>query len=111
MSQAVKTKLENFNLVNLAKSKLIANKQPEVKLEEFDQSQSKMMKSNPLNIFGVGIVAQFNLMEYLIVAFFVFTLLSIPIIMIYNGYDAMRGTKKEMYTKSTLGNFGFSSTA
>ena len=73
--------------------------------------QEEKMDHDPLNLLGIGIVAQFDLMRYLIFAFTIFSLLSIPMIMIYQGYDAMKGTKKESYTASTLGNFGFSTSA
>lgn len=73
--------------------------------------QQEKMDNDPLNLLGIGIVAQFNLVRYLITVFALFTLLSIPMIYMYSGYDAMRGTKKESYTASTLGNMGFSSSA
>jgi hypothetical protein len=78
---------------------------------EIVKPQQEKMQSDPLNLLGIGIVAQFNLVRYLIIVFGLFTLLSIPMIYMYSGYDAMRGTKKESYTASTLGNMGFSSSA
>ncbi|CAI2375497.1 unnamed protein product [Moneuplotes crassus] len=80
-------------------------------VEEAAKSQQEMVDCEPLNLLGIGIVAQFDLMKYLIIAFILFTLLSIPMIVIYSGYDNMRGTKKESYTAPTLGNFGFSTSS
>lgn len=69
----------------------------------------KMLKNDPLNLLGLGIVAQFNLMKLLIFIFTVFSLLSIPIMILYSsGYDAMRG-RPGAFAKTTLGNFGFTS--
>jgi hypothetical protein len=80
-------------------------------IKDSKKNQEDKMSYDPFNLLGIGIVAQFNLMLYLIMAFVLFSLLAIPMINIYSGYDAMEGTKKESYTSSTLGNFGFSSSA
>lgn len=80
-------------------------------IQKARKPQEEKMDHDPLNLLGIGIVAQFDLMRYLILAFTFFTICSIPMIYIYSGYDAMKGTKKESYTASTLGNFGFSTSA
>lgn len=68
----------------------------------------KMISSNPLNIFGVGILSQFNLIIHLIIIFTIFSLLSIPIMLVYSGYDAMKG-RPIAFASTTLGNLGFTS--
>ena len=67
-----------------------------------------MISNNPLNIFGVGILSQFNLIIHLIVVFTIFSLFSIPIILIYSDYDAMKG-RPIAFASTTLGNLGFTS--
>lgn len=111
LSDAVKAKLGDKNQLHEL-GKLYKDEHKKTRrLSDVEHKEEKRMENNPLNLLGIGIVAQFNLMAYLIFAFVVFSLLSIPIIKIYSGYDAMRGTKKEIYTATTLGNFGFSSSA
>lgn len=74
------------------------------------EASDEMIRRDPLNLLGLGIVAQFALNKFLIFGFIIFTLLSIPIIYLYTRYDAMRG-RQGTFGYTTLANFGFSSSA
>lgn len=110
-SEAVASLLAKGSNVNKDAFNKKARKSTMILVENAMKPQEKKIENDPLNLLGIGIVAQFNLMRYLIFAFIAFTLLSIPMIKIYSGHDAMRGTKKEWYTARTLGNFGFSTSS
>jgi hypothetical protein len=79
-------------------------------IESASLASQRMIDNNPLNLLGLGIVAQFNLMKYLIFAFALFTVFSIPIMVLYTDYDALQG-RPGVFADSTLGNLGFSSSA
>lgn len=79
------------------------------KILEAQKHENEKSNNNILNLLGIGIVSHFRLIEYMIAIFFVISLLMIPVIKIYSGYDAMKGTKNEGSTMYTLGNFGFAS--
>ena len=67
-----------------------------------------MLKKDPISIYGIGILSQFSLMKHLIFIFTIFTLFSIPNLVIYSSYDAMKGMSNT-FSVLTLGNFGFTS--
>lgn len=111
MSEAISKSLLRKPNLNLDKVNTALMKSQKGIIEDSMIHQEEKINNDPLNLLGIGIVAQFNLMLYLILAFVIFSLLAIPMINIYSGYSAMKGTKKEAYTDSTLGNLGFSSSA
>ena len=76
-------------------------------VEKSRDSIEQIIKHNPLNILGLGIVAQFSLMKFLIVIFTVFSVLCIPIIIMYSEYSAMSDAPG-IFAEATLGNLGYS---
>ena len=81
----------------------------DTKTEQAKKLAENKKSQNIFNMLGIGIVSYFSLLEYLIVLFIVFTIISFPMIYIYRDYDGMKGTLNGDITKSTLGNMGFSS--
>ena len=78
------------------------------KMKEIKEQIRKMIRENPFSIYGIGIMAQFNIMKHLIFIFAVLTLLLIPNIALYSHHNAMKGLSNFL-SLVTLGNFGFSS--
>ena len=68
----------------------------------------EMLKKNQIYIYGIGILSQFSLMKHLILFFTIFSLLSIPNLIIYSGYDSMKGMSNTLFVL-TLGNLVFTS--
>jgi hypothetical protein len=63
---------------------------------------------DPYLSLGFGMVAYFNMLKALILMFSVFTLLAIPMISIYVGYDGQSSGNNYSKSKFSLGNMGFS---
>lgn len=63
---------------------------------------------DPYLTLGFGMVAYFSMLKALILMFSIFTLLALPVINIYGGYDGLESGNNYSKTKYSLGNLGFS---
>ena len=109
MARAVRNNRKSI-IDNSEDSEVLRSFAQEDDVKDIKGEMERMIKDNPLNIFGIGILSQFNLMIHLIIIFSIFSLMSIPIILIYSNYDAMKGSTVA-FASTTLGNLGFSSSS
>ena len=63
---------------------------------------------DPYLTLGFGMVAYFSMLKALILMFSIFTLLVLPVISIYGGYDGLKSGNNYSKSKYSLGNMGFS---
>ena len=63
---------------------------------------------DPYLRLGFGMVAYFSMLKALILMFSLFTLLVLPVIFIYGGYDGLKSGSNYSKSKYSLGNLGFS---
>lgn len=69
--------------------------------------EKKEEKEDPYLLLGYGMIAYFRLLIYLTISFLLFTLLSIPALVIYSSYDGLSWLGNYSKTKYSLGNMGF----
>ena len=59
-------------------------------------------------ILGFGMIAYFRMLSYFIAIFLLFSILSIPSIVIYSSYDGLDDLSNYSKARFSLGNIGYS---